>query len=176
MKLAIIIFWVLYCILQGWNDARIFAHGTGHYMKQNQPYNIHTSFWINRLLVGLFTLLVYLLWAKNGVDFTFTTLALAIGLVFPFLHEGAYYSSRKKIDNPNDYPDTHFALWFSYSSPTSTAKINFPGFSGIIIPKPDMLDPSQNSGFRLFLNWLNRNVIYWIRILGRTILSRPVSF
>lgn len=127
MIITIVIFWVLFCLQQGWNDARHFANGTAHYIKTNSNYNIHTSLLIGRAIVFLLSLFTLFLFLGNWV--LIVKVGAGLTLLFPFFHEGVYYSSRKKIDNPNEYPSTHFELWFSYSSPTSTAKINFPGWS-----------------------------------------------
>ena len=123
MEALITLPWILFCIYEGWNDARIFAHGTGHYIKQNVPYNIHVNLWVGRALIfGFFIGCLFLL----SVDF-FMVLKVGVGItfLFPFFHEMTYYVSRKLIDNPAEYPDKWVEL-LTYSSTSTTAKTNFP--------------------------------------------------
>ena len=133
MELTIITIWILFCLQQGWNDARHFAHGGGHYIKQQSnkhSYNIHSSLLLGRGLVYIGFILLYFLFLKQGGSSNFQKVAfLGVGLIalFPFFHEGMYYTTRKRMDNPYGNM-SHLSLWFNYSSPTTTAKLNYPGW------------------------------------------------
>ena len=133
--LIITALWVLFCLQQGWNDARHFAHSGGHYIKQQSykyGYNIHSSLLLGRIIVFIsFLILTFLKGGNLGFG---EVVPLGIGLMalFPFFHEGSYYSSRKRMDNPYGNM-SHLELWFNYSSPTSTAKINYPGWVRAVV-------------------------------------------
>lgn len=133
--LVIIGLWVLYCIQQGFNDARHFAHGTGHYIKQQSDlhgYNIHSSLFLGRLIVFSSLLVFILFFNEGGNILRVVPLGIGLAALFPFFHEGTYYSTRKAMDSPNDYPNSHLALWVGYSSKSTTAKINFRGWMRVV--------------------------------------------
>jgi hypothetical protein len=72
--------------------------------------NEHTLLWIKRLLITFI--------AFFPVHFL---LVLASVFLFPLIHNGAYFETRKDISGGTTYPDG----WKSEPSPFSTAKINF---------------------------------------------------
>jgi hypothetical protein len=72
--------------------------------------NEHTILWTKRALI--------IIVAFFGVGFW---ILLASILLFPLIHNGAYYEGRKDISGGTTYPDG----WRSEPSPFSSAKINF---------------------------------------------------
>ena len=98
------IFWILFSLLEGIREGAHFSYNNSNY-----PFNIHKFFVPVRALFAL----VLLSWSGTWLDI------IPYMLVFPFLHDGAYYQTRHYLD----YPPYNF---FSQSTST-TAKfsINF---------------------------------------------------
>lgn len=133
--LIITALWISYCIQQGFNDARHFAHGGGHFIKKQSEkygYNIHASLLIGRTIVFFSFIVLSFLFKEGGNVGKVVPLGVGLLALFPFFHEGAYYSTRKKMDNPYGNM-SHLALWFNYSSPTSTAKLNYPAWVRAVV-------------------------------------------
>jgi hypothetical protein len=105
MSYIAFLIWILYAIFEGIRE--------GYYwnLYPNYKFNIHTIFFIQR------TMVVIMLTAFNLPMF------IACALVFSFLHNGSYYTTRHHLNKAN-YPKT----WFDQST-TSTSwmtKFNSP--------------------------------------------------
>lgn len=112
--------WVIFCNIEGIRDAFTFQKGIGHFMKEN-GIDIHSVLFLYRAVI--FSILFIISFFLPVSPFS----VLLLSLAFPFFHEGAYYLSRKLIDNPDGYPKKLYAVWF-YKSKTSTSRLNFPGW------------------------------------------------
>lgn len=95
----------VYAFLQGIADAVLWSR-KGHEAFEG---NEHVVLFVGRLVV--------LMLAVVGMD---VVTAFLVGCMFPFIHSGAYYSSRNDIDH-RVYPDG----WKSEPSEDSSAEINF---------------------------------------------------
>lgn len=105
MPLLAFIIWILYSIFEGIREAYYWN------LFPTYKFNIHTLFFIQRAMV------VIIITAFNIPMF------IACALVFSFLHNGSYYTTRHVL-NKSNYPKT----WFDQST-TSTSwltKFNTP--------------------------------------------------
>lgn len=116
----IALIWCIYASLEGYRDARTFANGTSHYIKQNSK-DLHPTLLLFRVFLFLVFTLLIISSGLNLVSMIKTGAGLA--LLFPFFHLGIYYAFRKAIDSPNGYPSTIIAS-FTHRSRTTTAKTN----------------------------------------------------
>lgn len=106
-----------YALLSGVKDAVLWSKKGAESFK----FNEHILFVAERATVYLSVLIAVLsveLTAKFVISFL--VILLASLLAFPFLHNGALYYSRNKIE-----PELYTKGFFSEPSETSTAKYNF---------------------------------------------------
>ena len=96
---------------EGVMNAGVFAHGGAN---TEYPYNIHVFFLLPRIAVGILISAHYLSLGTSIV--ALVGVIVGLGLLFPFFHDGAYYQTRRYLDN-RDYH------WFAKSK-TTTAKIS----------------------------------------------------
>lgn len=98
IKIAILLLWVAYSILEGQREA-------WYFQTTNKIKNIHTWFTLQRIIV-----VAALLWILQSGWFVGP-----IGMLFVFFHDGMYYYTRNKLD-----PTIYDNGWFDQST-TSTA-------------------------------------------------------
>jgi hypothetical protein len=103
--------WVLYSIYEGEREALYFSFKMKASLTQQQSYkhNEHVMFSIQRLFVVVLTCIAcYVNWIECSL------VVVSLAACFPFLHDGMYYETRKKLDGI--YPKG----WFDQST-SSTA-------------------------------------------------------
>jgi len=110
LKITIILSFVLWAILEGYEEAELFHYKSIAPQPKVVPHFLFTS---NRLIVG-----ALIAWITK--DWMF---CLGLAMTFSLIHNGIYYHTRHKL-NPFIYP-----LGWRDSSTTSTAKLNFGFFA-----------------------------------------------
>lgn len=108
------VFFILFAILEGEREAARDSHGGS---QVRYPFNIHGHYVSVRALVSFLCILITQSPSKLWVP-----LLVSHILIFPFFHDGMYYTTRKIIE-PR-HPDLKKYHWFGKSD-TTTAKFSF---------------------------------------------------
>ena len=116
IELSLIITWIIFCIVDGITDGFTFnkSYLANNFNNNWKGIDIHAWFTLKRSITYLYV--VFLAYYYAGVE-SAILIALSNCLVFPFLHDGTMYLSRKK-----NYP-----LGFFHDptlNDTSSAKLN----------------------------------------------------
>lgn len=101
MELILFIIWCLYSLFEGWREGEYFHRVE---VTKDQGLKLHIGWTLQRFLVLIIIILSSLNWWL-----------ISLILVFPFLHDGEYYSTR------NDYNKQLYHKRFFAQSTTSTA-------------------------------------------------------
>jgi len=107
-----VVSWLAFSLSIGVFEGVFFAYGIAHQIQERMPFNKHIPLTGLRIVVGLICLAP--IW-KVGFGWL-VLVAISYGLMFPFLHNGSYYTTRRIIDMPLYH-------WFT-SKNQSDAKIN----------------------------------------------------
>lgn len=108
----LVFMWCLVAIADGIRDAYTFHRNPPRIASRIDP---HALFNMHRTAITLvFMVVLYPMLESFWLCLAFT---FALGLLFPFFHDGAYYTYRNKLD-PGLYPRG----WLDWST-TSTAKL-----------------------------------------------------
>ena len=86
-----ILLWPIYCILEGFREGKYFHFRNFSGEKEHQRYDIHTYFAFQRGVVMVLCSIRYEWYV--GIPLFF-----AMSSIFPFFHDGQYYSTRNNID------------------------------------------------------------------------------
>lgn len=110
-----LIFWIVFCTLEGIRDAGVFSHNRGD-CNSRYPFNIHRFFIPSRVLVCTLLSLPFDGWL-------FGVRILCLWGCLSFFHNGAYYQARRLLEPGESSLDGY---WYFYSkSSTTTAKFSF---------------------------------------------------
>ena len=115
-----LLLWIIYSSLFGYTDAWYWysANVAKYSIKFFQFKDLHPYFFIKRAIVGS----TFAFIMSEGKLLQWFLTMICLGLIFPFFHNGFYYSTRHKIDS------TKYELGFRDMSTTSIANINFTFF------------------------------------------------
>lgn len=112
MILQLTLIFVLFSLVEGVRDGFMYHYRS---MSSDNRYNIHWLFTIERSIVVFSLSLILLLYRHDTSIVYATTFGCSISLIFSFLHNGSYYTTRHFL-NKEIYPLTFFD-----DSTTSTA-------------------------------------------------------
>lgn len=104
---VILIGWLFYSSIEGMREGFYYSSVYNTRLVYRNNVNLHPVFSVQRAIVLASVSLYYSGWNILYV-------AVLFALMFPFMHDGAYYVTRKKLDG------IYFNGWFDYSK-TSTA-------------------------------------------------------
>lgn len=114
IKEFLIIAFILFALLEGKRDGHFYHNRTSSV--NPDKHDIHWLYFINRILFGAALVII----SYMNLKFSSTIfLASAFTFGFSFLHNGAYYATRNKLD-----PNVYKKGWFDNST-TSEATLEF---------------------------------------------------
>lgn len=110
--------WILYAILEGIREGFLWHYRLKSDIQDDDYDFLHDLFFIQRLIVAI-VFSFFVDWTSDGF-LECIPYIVALGLCFPFFHNGYYYNTRNNMD-PTLYPKRFRD--FSTTSTARTAKL-----------------------------------------------------
>lgn len=111
-EIVILLFFIVFSLFEGHREAYFY-----HFASQSKEKlkNLHPYYFVFRLMVAVN--ISYLFFPENIICFLLKL--LCFGLIFPFFHDGIYYSARNVL-NPDIYP----LRWKDYGNGSAIMDFN----------------------------------------------------